>query len=89
MHLFCHVHMSLPCTGGSPLQNFSGGKRIPEHEKKFFELLSASEKLLNELEYPYRLNCQIPTSTGPIQSCKHSFRPELHSGLLSMLVQWN
>ena len=41
VHLFCHVHMSLPCTGGSPLQNFSGGKRIPEHKKKFFELLSA------------------------------------------------
>jgi hypothetical protein len=41
VHLFCHVHMSLSCTGGSPLQNFSGGKRIPEHKKKFFELLSA------------------------------------------------
>lgn len=23
--LFCHAHMSLPSTGGSPVQNFSGG----------------------------------------------------------------
>ena len=28
----------------------SGGKRIPEHEKKFFEFLPACEKLLNKLE---------------------------------------
>ena len=49
VHLFCHVHMSLPCTGGSPLQNFSGGKRVPEHERKFFELLAACEKLLDRL----------------------------------------
>ena len=49
VHLFCHVHMSLPCTGGSPLQNFSGGKRVPEHERKFFELLAACDKLLDRL----------------------------------------
>ena len=47
VHLVCHAHMSLPCTGRSALPFFSGGKRIPEHEKKFFELLSACEKLLN------------------------------------------
>ena len=39
VHLFCHVHMSLPWTGGSPLQNFSGG----------IELLAACEKLLDRL----------------------------------------
>jgi len=33
VHVFCHVHMSLPCTGGSPLQNFSAGNRVPEHEE--------------------------------------------------------
>ena len=49
VHLFCHVHMSLPCTGGSPLQNFSGAKRVPEHERKFLELLAACEKLLDRL----------------------------------------
>ena len=32
LHPFLHVHVSLPCTGGSPLQNFSGGKFIKEHD---------------------------------------------------------
>ena len=64
VHLFCHVHMSLPCTGGSPLQNFSGAKRVPEHERKFFELLAACEKLLDRLverhpELSMSLNCQF------------------------------
>ena len=60
VHLFCHVHMSLPCTGGSP---FSGGKRIPEHEKKFFELLSACEKLLNKLEkHEVSISFELPNS---------------------------
>ena len=91
VHLFCHVHMSLPCTGGSPLQNFSGGKRIPEHEKKFFDLLSACEKVLNKLEkHEVSISCELPNSnrywTHP--KLQAFVQAELHSGLLSMLVQW-
>ena len=63
VHLFCHVHMSLPCTGGSPSQNFSGGKRIPEHEKKFSNLVTACEKLLNKLEkHEVSISFELPNS---------------------------
>ena len=64
VHLVCHAHMSLPCTGRSPLPIFSGGMRIPEHEKKFFELLSACEKLLNKLEkHDISISFEFPNSS--------------------------
>jgi hypothetical protein len=63
VHLFCHVHMSFPCTGASPLQDFSGGKRIPEHERKFFEFLSACEKLSSKLEkHEVSISFELPNS---------------------------
>ena len=57
---FLHVHVSLPCTGGSPLQNFSGGKFVKEHEKVFFMLLSAMEKVLDRIEHSHTISFELP-----------------------------
>ena len=63
MRLFLHVHVSLPCTGGSPLQNFSGGKFVKEHEKVFFMLLDAMEKVLSRLlKQEFTVSFELPNS---------------------------
>eukprot|EP00435_Cladocopium_sp_Y103_P068981 s111_g32.t1 len=62
-YLFRHVHVSLPCTGGSPLQNFSGGKFVKEHEKIFFSLLGAAEKILGRLlKQKFTASFELPKS---------------------------
>ena len=63
LRLFLHVHVSLPCTGGSPLQNFSGGKFVKEHEKVFFMLLDAMEKVLSRLlKQEFTVSFELPNS---------------------------
>ena len=63
LHPFLHVHVSLPCTGGSPLQNFSGGKFVREHEKIFFVLLDAVEKILSRLlKQQFAVSFELPNS---------------------------
>ena len=60
---FLHVHVSLPCTGGSPLQNFSGGKSVKEHEKVFFSLLDAVEKILSRLQkQTFTVSFELPNT---------------------------
>eukprot|EP00435_Cladocopium_sp_Y103_P045835 s1599_g13.t1 len=60
---FLHVHVSLPCTGGSPLQNFSGGKFVKEHEKIFFSLVDAVEKILSRLlKQKFTASFELPNS---------------------------
>ena len=35
VHLVCHAHMSLPCTGRSPLPIFSGGSAFQNMRRSF------------------------------------------------------
>ena len=63
LRLFLHVHVSLPCTGGFPLQNFSGGKFVKEYEKVFFVLLDAMEKVLSRLlKQELTVSFELPNS---------------------------
>ena len=40
VHLFCHVHMSLPCTGGSIAEFFRVGKESPSMSESFSNFYS-------------------------------------------------
>ena len=70
---------TLLCTGGSPLQNFSGGKKVPEHEKSFssfFQVLNVFWTSWQRIvRYQFLLSCPIPTGIGRIPDWHLWFRP--------------